>query len=732
MTTKPLEIHVDAESPATAPEDEGQLLSFDLGRYLAALRKYAWAVAAVVALAVTASVIYTNRQPKLYSAVASVQIEPRLGDLLDQRVGTVTRMTVGGLDYYAQQKKVLGSYSQIKRTVEQHRLYNRVLTELERADRKIEQLVELATARLRGSIVITYPEENRTMYVVVTNGDPQLAADIANAHVETYVNYAKGLLVTDTKQASGALAAEFELAKMKLREAEDVLIKYQQDNELVAQSVEDKLGLMSSEITAYTTRFNEARATRIELSSRLERMRKAATEDVLSSPLLMDASAIDSLRAQYYAERNKFIELEKVFGPKHADYQMQKAKMEDLYAALKAEAKRSLAGLEEQVKAAMATEAALKAEVDRATAESLALGPKIGKYNELLRTKKDLEDRYNILRGRHTTSESSDRMSSSYDASNVKPLDPALVPGAPVWPSLRKNVVFAGALSLMASLGLVFLIVFLDRTIKSTSDAQQAAGAPVLGVIPILDERELPNGDDRARDLYVHAQPTSRVAECARSLRTNVLFSAADRQLKTIVVSSANPREGKTTSCIYLGTTMAQSGQRVLLIDTDMRRPRLHVSLGVPRQTGLSNLLLGDRDYDDVIKTTEIPNLYVLPCGPLPPNPAELLMTHRFESVLAELATRFDRIILDSPPVGAVTDAVVLSKLPQTDGVILVANAGKTQREEIKRAAKQIKNVGGNIFGVIVNSIQPDGRSGYYYAYYGYGEKPSEPSQSQV
>jgi polysaccharide biosynthesis transport protein len=175
---------------------------------------------------------------------------------------------------------------------------------------------------------------------------------------------------------------------------------------------------------------------------------------------------------------------------------------------------------------------------------------------------------------------------------------------------------------------------------------------------------------------------------------------------------------------MYLGTTMAQSGQRVLLIDTDMRRPRLHESTGVSRQTGLTNLIVGDHEIDDVVKTTEVPNMYLLPCGPLPPNPAELLMTQKFQSLLKELATRYDRIILDSPPLGIVTDAVVLSK--HTDGVILVAKAGKTLRDDLKRAARHIRDVNGTIFGTILNAIVPDQRSGYYYSYYGYTEKQPE------
>ncbi len=712
-------------SPNTQSEDE-QLLNFDFKRYLEGLRRYAWAVIAICALAITSAVIYTQRQPKMYEAVASIQIEPRLPDLLGQREDLTTRTSVGGTnDYYMQQQQVLSSYSLIRQTVEQNRLYLSLLTDQERADRKLEDIIQDATKKLQKKLAVKYPDQNRIMYVVVRNHSPKLAADIANAHVSTYLDYSKGLLSMDTKQASGALSTEFDDAETKLREAESALFQFQKDNDLLAVTLEERQSIVSSGITAYSARLNEVHAQRLELSAKLDRMRKAASDDVLSSPILLmgDNSSFDALRAQYYTERNKFIEIEKEIGPKNTQYQMQKAKVDDLYSALQTEAKRMLAGVEEQVHAVIATEGALKAEVDRATKESLELGPKVVAYNELLRRKKSAEDRYNILRSRLSTTELNDRMNRNFDPSNVRPLDPALIPTIAVSPSMRVNVAIAAVLSLILGFGLVFLMVFLDRSIKTTADAQQVTTAPILGIIPMLDEADLPVGDESARDLYVHRQPTSAIAECCRSLRTNILFSAADRELKTIVVSSANPREGKTTSCIYLGTTMAQSGQRVLLIDTDMRRPRLHVSLGVSRTTGLSNLIVGDRDYDDVIKSTDIPNLFMLPCGPLPPNPAEILMSQRFATVLEELGRRFDRIILDSPPLQVVTDAVVLSK--KADGVILVVHAAKTLRDDLKRSERLVRAVEGKIFGVIVNAIEPDHRSGYYYSYYGYAEKPS-------
>jgi capsular exopolysaccharide synthesis family protein len=721
-------VDVDNQVPGIGG-DEDQFLNFDVQRYLEGLRKYVWAVIALVALSIAGAVIYTQRQPKIYQAQASVQIEPRLPDLLGDHEDILTRTSVGGIDYYAQQQQVLGSYRLVRQTVEQNQLYNQLIPEPERADRKIDELIEDATQRLREDLVVKYPDQNRIMYVIVRNQSPELAAQIANAHVATYVDYSKGLLSTDTRNASGALSTEFDDAETKLRDAESALYQFQKDNDLLAVTLEERQNMVSTGISAYTAKLNEAHARRLELQAKLDRMKAAADKDVLESPILLmaESTSFDTLRAEYYSERNKFIELEKELGPKNTQYQMQKAKVDDLYAALQSETKRILSGFDEQVQAQIATENAFRVEVEKATKQALELGPKVVAYNELARRKKSAEDRYTILRSRLSTTELNDRMSRNFDTSNVRPLDPALAPTIPVSPSLRVNITVAAVLALFLGLGLVVLVVFLDRSIKTTSDVQQTTSLPILGIIPSLDDAELPAGDQAARDLYVHREPTSAVAEYCRSLRTNILFSTADRQAKTIVVSSANPRDGKTTSVIYLGTTMAQSGQRVLLIDTDMRRPRLHVSLGVPRTTGLSNLIVGDQDFDRAIAKTEVPNLDVLPCGPLPPNPAELLMTHRFEAVLAELGKRYDRILLDSPPLQVVTDAVVLSK--QTDGVILVVHAGTTLRDDLKRSERTLRAVGGKIFGVIVNAIEPDHRSGYYYSYYGYTEKPDESEQ---
>jgi capsular exopolysaccharide synthesis family protein len=340
-------------------------------------------------------------------------------------------------------------------------------------------------------------------------------------------------------------------------------------------------------------------------------------------------------------------------------------------------------------------------------------------YAPLLRDKKYAEEQYAKI---------SSRLDSSHQEAqngmiNVDPHEMARY-AVQVLPRMRFSVALAAILSMMIGIGLVFLLDQLDRTIKGAEGIEQLVKAPLLGIIPVITD--VPMGDDAAslakRDLYVFHNPTSSAAECCRSIRTNILFSSAERNMKTITVSSPRPREGKTTTTIYVGTIMAQSGQRVLLIDTDLRRPRLHKSLGISKERGLTSLLLGEASFDDVIKSTEVPNLFVLPSGPMPPNPVELLLTNRFKTVLNELAEKFDRILLDSPPVLAVTDAVVLAR--SSDGVILVAQAGKTHRQDVALSTRQMRDASAPILGIILNVIDISDRryGGYYYQYGGYGE----------
>jgi capsular exopolysaccharide synthesis family protein len=215
----------------------------------------------------------------------------------------------------------------------------------------------------------------------------------------------------------------------------------------------------------------------------------------------------------------------------------------------------------------------------------------------------------------------------------------------------------------------------------------------------------------------VFKDPTSLAAEACRSIRTNMLFISAQKEFSLFSVTSPGPQDGKTTVAINLAVTMAQAGGRILLIDTDMRRPRVHKSFGLKSDRGISNVIAGDVPLKDAIHKSEVPNLDILPCGPTPPNPAELLHTERFRQILVECRGSYDRVILDSPPIGPVTDPAIIGSA--TDGVVLVLRAGHTTREATKFARRQLGDAGARILGLVINQTdRKGGRYGYGYGYY--------------
>jgi capsular exopolysaccharide synthesis family protein len=268
----------------------------------------------------------------------------------------------------------------------------------------------------------------------------------------------------------------------------------------------------------------------------------------------------------------------------------------------------------------------------------------------------------------------------------------------------------------------------LDTSVTTQADVEERVGVPFLGFLPrVALEKTAP---DDERDLYVFRHPRSPAAEACRAIRTNLLFMSPDRPLRTMLVTSSGPREGKSTCVIATGIAMAQSGNRVLLVDTDMRRPRLHRALGTPNDRGVSSVLVGDATLDEVIKSTEVPGLFLIPSGPIPPNPAELFHTQRFKDFVSAVGSRFDRVIFDSPPVNAVADPVVLAT--HVDGSFLVIRAAATHRAMARRAVRVLTDVKVRIFGAVLNDVELGSpKYGAYYATYrGYGTEYRESRES--
>ena len=303
------------------------------------------------------------------------------------------------------------------------------------------------------------------------------------------------------------------------------------------------------------------------------------------------------------------------------------------------------------------------------------------------------------------------RLAEMQATNSVSVAQEAEAPIAPVRPRTLTNTALAAVVGALLALGMAFLIEYLDDTIKTPDDVEQVAQAPTLGLIARIE------GGEPAQKLITAHAPRSPISEAYRVLRTNIQFGSVDKPLSSLLVTSGNPTEGKSTTAANLAVVMAQSGKRVVLVDSDLRRPVQHKYFGLSDQRGLTTALMdGQGPVEEYLQATEIDNLRVMSSGPLAPNPAELLGSQRMAQVLDELKQHADVLILDSPPVMVVTDPVLLAR--QVDGTLLVADAGNTRRAVLARALDALRAANARLLGVVLNRISTS-RSGYYsYAYH--------------
>jgi succinoglycan biosynthesis transport protein ExoP len=316
-------------------------------------------------------------------------------------------------------------------------------------------------------------------------------------------------------------------------------------------------------------------------------------------------------------------------------------------------------------------------------------------------------------------------------STNIRPVDEARVPTAPAEPNVPRNLTFALALGLTTGIGLAFLLEGVDNTVRTPEQAQIISALPSLGMIPLgskmgtesnAKSRLSAASSKEVVELVTQSRPQSQMAEAYRALRTSLLLTSLGAPPKVILITSALPQEGKTTTSIHTAIVLAQKGTGVLLIDADLRRPSIHKTLGMGPRTGLSNVLTGNATLEQSsIRSTILPSLWVLPAGTPPPNPAELLASTNMRDVLAELREQYDHIVVDTPPTLSVTDAVVMAT--RADAVVLVIRSGQTTKQALRRSRDILMQVNARVSGVLpVDLDSPDYY--YYHEYQGkYGQR---------
>jgi len=684
------------------------------------------------------TIAFTLSQTKIYRATATIQVDPRPPRPLGQNVDTVAEVGTGSWwsekEYYNTQHRIMGSKRVALAVVRDLGLQNDAAFLANKPQRppgpfKPKSADDAASIlQLRSSIVPV--KESRLFEVSVEDADPARATRLTEALVRSYMTNNLETATESTAIAADWLADQLEGLRKELSESELALHRYKHDKRITSVNLDDQTSTLQSEIRQLVEARAKVRTDIQKASARLKQVESVDPSDPSTIPEseLFKSQNLVPLRSEHQRlvrERNAHLGAGK--GENYPAVQAVDAQISTITGAIQSELMNVRLGAEKELAALRTEDGGLSALLNQSEQKAIEFNLLQIEYGRLERTKENNEKLYGIILER--TKEAG--LAKMLRVNNVQIVDPPIAGPVPVKPRVGLLMAVGCIGGILLGLSGALLRDRLDRTIKTKGDLEERFGLVALGTIPALGKSPEPGRKlrDRRKNLEdqphfdLVANPRSALAEEVRTIRTNLLFMSPDKTLRRLLVTSPSPSEGKTTVTACLGMTMAQAGQRVLLIDCDMRRPRLHTAF--PRNelsSTLSESLIHPESLDPATLKTEYPGLSVLPAGPLPPNPAELLHSDAFRHLLERVGQEFDFVLLDTPPL-IVTDAAILAQ--QVDGCVLVVRALVTEYPAISRALRTLRDVGAPIAGAVVNAAHTDqgryGYGGYGYGGYGYG-----------
>ena len=697
----------------------------ELQRYIGVLLDRRWVLVAILFVLQIAAVLWTSAQPKIYETRASILVEASVPQALGSAVQDSIDPSPANFymvqDFLQTSRKVLTSDSLARRAAARLRLIEEPgFFGKGPAPTRIEDAAEVLLTHYTADVVA----ETRLLLVTARHTDPAWAKKIADAVADEFVADAEQNRETTTQRTSQQLADELDLLRKSLHDAEVALYEFKSKHDMLSVNLEDRANQVARQIDKYTDALTEVRLRKLQRQSQLQELKKLKEVDPLHVPVLTGGTEMPSLlgdlRRTYAEEQRRLAELRARYQDSHPQVQQQNSKVEQLLRELGREVQVALDAATLRYNETLSDEQKILGEVERLKQDGLRISRLEIEYNKLKRDSDSFQKQYNMVLNR--TKETG--MVGRLRLRSLRVLDYARLPRVAVSPRLRVAIGLMFVVGLLLGVIAAFALDALDRTLKTHDDIELHLGLPLLGMLP----RFVADGRGRhPPDLYVAYHPRSTVAEACRAIRTNLMFAGTERPLRVILLTSSMAREGKTLSCLSLGTVLAKAGERTLIIDCDLRRPRIARALGFGGTLGLTSVLVGEATLEEAVRSSPVDNLFVLPSGPSPPNPAELLNGSHFRALLAELAEKYDRVLLDSPPAVPVTDPAILAT--SVDGVVLVVRHAATHRDAARRAAHHIQDVGGNIVGVVLNEIDTAAKG--YRSYYGlYADYKSDYSES--
>jgi capsular exopolysaccharide synthesis family protein len=589
-----------------------------------------------------------------------------------------------------------------------------------------------------GRLTVKRVANSRLIEVTFEAEDPQLAAQIVNTHLQNFVEQNFRSKYDATIQASNWLSSELEGLRIKVEKSENARIAYQRANQ--TWQIDEKQDITTSKMADLSKAVTEAQT---DVAQKEAMYRMAVSGNVDALPTAHGSEVLTELLKRKSDADEQYAEALNQYGPNFPKVLRLAAQQKELDENLARARKTLIESVQQEFNTARSHVELLQETLDKQRAEANDQAEKLIQYHILQHDAESDRLLYDGLLQKLKEA----TITVGLRSTNIRVVDPALAPGGPSRPQKARNILLAFLIGLVGGVGLALFREYLDNTVKSPDDIEALTGLPSLAVVPAmpglnahqgrLSRRTGEGGSPGRIELLSYAQPKSQISEAFRALRTSLLLSQAEHPPQVILVTSALPREGKTTAAVNLAVTLAQLGDRTLLMDSDLRKPgiRRALNLTLGKDVGLSSYLAGVSSLDEAtIQHPTITNLSALTTGPVPPSPADLLSSHRMREAIAELRRRFKFIVIDSPPVMAATDAVILSAL--TDGVLLVVRSGETPKEAFTRTRDLLAAVKCRLLGVVLNAVDSSAPDYYYsyryypYAYgYGYGEDADKTSK---
>jgi succinoglycan biosynthesis transport protein ExoP len=573
---------------------------------------------------------------------------------------------------------------------------------------------------ISGGITVSPIKNSKIVNISYMSTNPDFATLVANTVAKAYIEEILDMKMSSTRYALEWMTKKAEEEKSKLAKSEMALQEYMRANDIV--TLQDKIAITPEKLTEFNTQLIRAETRRKELEALYNKVMKVNLRDAETIPAIASDPTLQSLRSQILQAEQNIEELSKKYGKKHPAMIRAKEELNVLQDKRVQQTKRAIESIKNEYELARANETSLRGMLSSTKAEALNLNEKFIQYGVLTREVETNRQLYDALIKRIKEQSVTEEIQTV----NVWVVEKAERPQSPVKPKKSLNILLGIIVGLFGGVGLAFFFEYLDNTIKSPEEVETRLGVPVLGTVPLLDIK------GKSIEKIILEDPQSTFAESYKTIRTAILLSSASKPPQNILVTSMGPEEGKTVTSVNLAMTIAQSEYTVLLIDGDLRKPRIHKIFGLNNSKGLSTYLAGASSVINISKGL-LANLSIMTSGPLPPNPSELISSNKMNELMRVLNEKFDIIVWDSAPIMTVTDSLILSKI--LDGTVIIAKAGKTTYEIVRRGLKSLrgrrqKDLESRVLGVVINAINIK-KSDYYYYYQHYHYYPSSKEESK-